>query len=216
MVKLIITGRRRAGLTRAGMSRHLRQVHGPMVVSPPPDAGLMPGGYVQNHVQDGAYAAGGLDLDFVTELWFDSPDHARASVATPYYETVLRPDEPRFVDQASVRRCFAMEQHVRSGPPAGHHKAFLFWAGADGFAPAWEAARSAVAPGAARWVANNTRAMPGAPLPYDGIDEIWLAADADAQPLFDAMLHRLAGHVDAAGSFFVVAEEFTTERLRGG
>jgi len=218
MVKLMITGRRRAGMTRAELSRHLRHVHGPMVVSSPPDAGAMPGGYVQNHVQDGVYPAGGLERDFVTEVWFDTPDAARQSVMTPYYETVLRPDEPRFVNLASVQRCFAMETVIVAGEP-GTQKAFLFWAGAADFVPAWEAARVAVSGThpVRRWVANETRTMPGpAPLPYDGIDEIWLTDGAGGRPLFDAMLALLGDHADPAGCFFVTAEEFTTARLRAG
>ena len=68
-----------------------------------------------------------------------------------------------------------------------------------------------------RWVANDTRAMPGpAPLPYDGIDAIWLEPGADPQPLHDAMLHALAAHIDPAGCFFVIVEEFTSQRLRQG
>ena len=219
MVKIIIAGRRRAGLTRAGLSRHLQEVHGPMVVTPPADAGPMPSGYVQNHVRDGVRPADGPELDFVTEVWFPSPEMARASVSTPYYETTLRPDEPRFVDVDSVRRCVAIEQEVKAGQPAGSQKGFMFWAAADGFDSAWPAAQAAQAAEcnhAVRWVANQTRPMPGPPaLPYAGIDEIWLEPGADMQPLFDAMLARLGHHVDTAGSCFVVVEEFTTARLRG-
>ncbi len=223
MVKLIITGRRRPGMTRAGLSHHLRHVHGPMVTAPPPDAGPMPTGYVQNHVRDGAYPPGGVqpgvERDFVTEVWFDTPDAARASVATPYYRSVLQPDEPRFVDLETVRRCFAVETTVKEGQ-ATPHKAFLFWSVPPGLNPAsfqqaWPAARPAAHPSVRRWVANETGAMPGpAPLPYDGIDAIWLVPGADPQPLHEAMLQTLAAHIDPAGCFFVTVEEFTTQRLR--
>ena len=216
MVKVIIAGRRRAGLTRAGLTRHLREIHGPMVVAAPADSGPMPTGYVQNHVRDGVYPASGVERDFITEVWFPSPEVARASTMTPYYESVLKPDEPRFVNLASVQRCVAIEHVVKQSDGGGHHKAFLCWAGADGFAAAWEAARIAECGTAMRWVANQTQAMPGpAPLPFAGIDEIWLADGADVQPIFDAMLARLAGHVDAAESCFMVVEEFTTQRLLG-
>lgn len=220
MVKIIIAGRRRAGLTRAGLSCHLRQVHGPMVVSPPEDAGPMPAGYVQNHVRDGVYPASGpamgVELDFVTEVWFASPELARASLATPYYETVLRPDEPRFVNLDSVWRCLAIEEEVKAATVTGSHKAFLFWAGVEGFEQAWGEARAVCNGRAQRWVANHTRPMPGAPSAcFAGVDEVWLEDGADVQPVYDAMLERLSGHVDAAACCFVVVEEFTTQRLRG-
>lgn len=101
---------------------------------------------------------------------------------------------------------------VTPARPTGYHKAFLFWVAAEGLASAaFQSAWQAV-----RWVANEPRPMPGpAPLAFDGIDEIWLADGCDVQPIFDAMVARLADHVDAPACCFVVVEEFTTRRLRG-
>jgi hypothetical protein len=133
-IKLMIVARRAPGMSRSAAHKHLRDTHGPMVVCAPANAGPMPSGYVQNHVFDGAYPAGEarrmIERDIVTELWFDTIDHMRASVTTPYYLTNLKPDEPCFVDDPTVERLVVDEAIVRDGP-RGPDKLFVFASKAD-------------------------------------------------------------------------------------
>ncbi len=128
MLKLMIIGRRAAGITRRAAQNHLLMVHGRMVVCPPDDAGAMPSRYVQNHIIDAVYPSGagvhGIERDLVTELWFDDIKHLRGSTSTAYYLDNLKPDEPRFVDDSSAEKMVVRPEVIMDGEQ-GIYKAFI-------------------------------------------------------------------------------------------
>ena len=122
MIKMVITGRRRPGMTLAQLHRYMLEVHGPMVVGHiQRDAGAVPQRYVQNHAFDSFYIAQAnptplsLNRDFVTQVWFDDMPQAMAALQQPFYLTQLQPDEDNFVDQSSVVKLPVLEKLV-SGP----------------------------------------------------------------------------------------------------
>lgn len=231
MLKLMIIGRRAPGRSRRDAQRHLRAVHGQMVVSPPPDAGPMPADYVQNHVRDGAYkAAGGphaVERDLVTELWFDSMAHLRESTQTPYYLTYLRPDEPRFVDDSSVARLMVTTRSLRAGDESVFKVYFLLTrADAPTADAGWEnglnAARARLLAASGLTGASEHAAMPGpdgARAFVDVILEGRFAALDGASAVLERLDDYLADFADGAldrnRAFGLAAEQFDTARLRG-
>ena len=232
MIKLLILGRRRPGMTRAQASRHLRRVHAPMVYDPPADAGAMPSAYVQNHVFDGVHLGGapdalapyGVDRDLVTEIWFDSVAHMIASTQTPYYLAKLKPDEPRFVDEQTVVRCVVAEEPREGGARGGRFKLFLFLSAQSGQAPdasGWRAVLTdALQTAHAGWVENVVTPRPGE-TPF--AHRIWEAWFHDRDALTTFVDDRLSGLIDALGdtidrkaTLYLLAEAYTVDRLRAG
>jgi EthD domain len=226
MMKLMIVGRRAPGTTRQGAQCHLRDVHGPMVVSPPVEAGQMPLDYVQNHVIDGAYPGAGahaIERDLVTELWFENIDGLRASTSTPYYLANLRPDESNFVDDSSVVRLIVVPRTFVKGS-SGRFKLFLLVSRAN--AATWDDARAqaeaafAGVQGLVSAIANDVLPPPTGDAPFvDLVIEGWFeTAELAAAPVakFTAMLDAFGdGVVDRERSFAIVAEQYDTARLRG-
>jgi EthD domain len=226
VLKLIIAGRRADGITQMAAHSHLRDVHGAMVVRPPIWAGPMPVGYVQNHVRRGAYSeiisAHSIERDLVTELWFEDIAHLQASTTTPYYKQKLQPDEPNFVDQATVERMLcAVSQIDKPGPE--RFKTFVFLRCLDfastsemgGLVSQWLKER----PGFGRLQVNIPLQTPDGDRPFaDLIIEAWFATIEAADGVVDDVASLYSGvsgvHIDASQSFVVSAEEYSTERLR--
>jgi EthD domain len=205
MMKLMILGRRRGGMTLTQVHRYLLEVHGVMVVRyihERPDE--TPRRYVQDHVFDSSFRPAGNDAapftmprDFITHVWFDDPAQAAASLQASFYGEQLRPDEDRFVDQASVVRLTVAEHELFSGDISGDgSKLFVFHRTAagvpvDALAAAtqarWEPLFKDSAHGIARLVRNNVMVRPGTPpadLPgVDLVDEVWLKDAAAARAL---------------------------------
>lgn len=229
MMKFLFIGRRAAGTTRAAALRHLRDVHGRMVVLPPADAGPMPSDYVQNHVFDGAYpptgGAYGIERDLVTLFWFEDLEALRASTTTPYYLANLAPDEPRFVDRDSVAK-LRVVPHTRLEPGADcPFKLFLVlsrrsdvathrWL--DGLAALADGLR--VLRGFAGLVDNAVAAGPPGEPPFaDNVFEAWFdtrVGAAQAADRFDNLLNVLGRDMaDPSRCFALAAEEYPTSRL---
>ena len=202
MMKLMIFGRRRGGMTVAQLHRYMEAVHGAMVVrfiAEAPDE--TPRRYVQNHVFDATFRVPGatpdpfsVARDFVTQVWFDHPAQAAASLQAPLYREHLQPDEDRFVDQPSVARLAVAERMLFGGAAAGAKtKLFLLWQRAPGvpadtLAAATEAAwqpllQQAAGHGLARLVRNTALARPGETPAADLADEAWLAGEDAARAL---------------------------------
>ena len=235
MIKLMIVGRRRPGTTLAQHRQHIRHVHGELVlryIAESPE--LAPQRYVQNAVFDGCYSAGTLateplasQCDFVTQIWATDMAAVGRSRAQPFYLEHLRPDEPRFVDEATVAFMPVHEQLVRQSPDAAQASVKLFGltcrptgaTGASGDATAaWNAALAALAAtpagsGVARHVRNAVLSPPGQTPPADQIDEFWLHDAAAAQALAAAwqasVVQPLAasGHIAADGAATWLAHE---------
>jgi EthD domain len=230
--KLMIVGRRRAGTTLAEHHHHILNVHGARVldyIAHDPDKA--PKRYAQNRVLDGSFRKGGpahdpfaLNRDFVTQIWFNDPTDAMRSVQQPFYLAQLRPDEDRFVDQASVVKLAVREQRV-ANPPDGRAtiKLFSFYTKAAAtdsasFLRTWRDCGCALAASvgsnlAFGHVQNEVLSRPGETSPVDAIDEFWVAdlatATALAASLQSAMVAPLrdAQAIADETHFILMAEE---------
>ena len=207
MMKLMIVGRRRGGMTLAQLHRYMTDVHGATVVrliGEQPE--LTPRRYVQNHVFDGTFRLAGsqpdpfsLGRDFVTQVWFDNPAQAQASIEAPFYLSDLRPDEDRFVDQSSVVKYPVAEQQLfGSAAPVARRKLFVFLrrglaTSGDELSAASSAAWAALLarPGHAidRLVRNTVMTGASQRASVDLVDEAWLHDNAAAE--------AVAGHWQA-------------------
>jgi hypothetical protein len=230
--KLLIAGRRRAGMSLAEHYHHILEQHGKMVlklIASNPDHA--PRRYAQNRVVDGTWRAGGpagdpfaLNRDFVTQVWFDNPAQAMDALSHPLYKANLQPDEDRFVDQATVVKLAVRERLL--GQPAmarGPFKLFAFFskaaaASSADFASAWQQRGDALAASSAaslfqHYVQNHVMAKPGETPWVDGVDEFWVADRASAATLVEAVKAVIAAPLLADGwlapgaDFHLVAEE---------
>lgn len=230
--KLMIVGRRRAGTTLAQHRRHILNVHGAMVAKYiAVDPVHAPKRYAQNRVLDGSFRQGGpagdpfaLNRDFVTEIWFTDPTEAMNSVQQPFYLEQLRPDEDRFVDQASVVKLAVREQQVlKPLNSGGTIKLFSFFskvAAVDSvqFIKTWRECGNALA-GSVKGslpyghVQNEVQNRPGDAALVDAIDEFWVADLAAAHTLALAVQASMVAPLVAAGlvsetsHFTLMAEE---------
>jgi vanillate O-demethylase ferredoxin subunit len=194
-LKLNIVGRRRPGTTLAEHRRHIRDVHGELVLRfIRTDAMNAPQRYVQNPVHDGAYRASArgsdplaLGCDFVTQIWVADFGALERSRKTDFYLTHLQGDEDRFVDPSTVIFLPSHEREIAStGPVAtGAWKLFVLFQRAPGvepaaFSSAWARAAQIAPRVALRHVQNDVLGRPGAELPADAIDEFWFDEEAAA------------------------------------
>ena len=207
MIKLIIIGRRRGGMTLRQCHSYMRDVHGAAVVrfiGQQPH--LAPRRYIQNHVFDGCFRVpdGGNDnfaagRDFVTQVWFDDPAQAAAAMSAPFYHETLQPDEDRFVDQTSVVKLPVAEREVLgNGGRDGASKVFVMLRAAPGVtpddldaasAPVWRRLLEEENLGIECIVRNRVLARPGAPeATVDLVDEVWLPDDDAARGLGERWL----------------------------
>jgi uncharacterized protein (TIGR02118 family) len=112
MVKFIASMRRKPGMRADEFHRYWRDVHAPLVQTVPEFFG-----HIRKYVQCHAVApAGGksggfevADYDGVVELWFDSVEDVEKAFTAPRYLEVIRPDERKFIDLASVKVVIAEE-----------------------------------------------------------------------------------------------------------
>jgi hypothetical protein len=230
--KLMIVGRRRAGTSLAEHHHHILNVHGALVAKYIAlDPIHAPKRYAQNRVVDGSFRQGGptgdpfaLNRDFVTQIWFNAPAEAMNSVQRPFYLEQLRPDEDRFVDQASVVKLAVRERAVAAPPKrAGGIKLFSFFTkspavDAPRFLQAWRDCSEAFANSEAGrrclgQVQNEVLDRPGDTAWVDAVDEYWVADLAAAHTLAlavqSSMLAPLvaAGLVSGTSHFTLMAEE---------
>lgn len=218
MIKLMIIGRRAPGISRSAAHRHLRDVHGQMVVCPPAGARAMPSDYVQNHVFDGAYPAGTgahtIERDLVTELWFESIDDLRASTGTPYYLENLKPDEPRFVDDSTVEKLM-VQPHALAERGAGQFK--FFWLVSGAIDNASFEQKLLNQHGLECAVRNDVLPPPGGqPRFVDAIYEAWFPQRIDAEAaLREFTKAPLPDGIEQSRSFALIAEQYDTQRLLG-
>lgn len=227
MIKLMLSGRVTPSRPRQEAMSHLKSVHGPLVYDAPASAGAMPALYVQNHVDQGldlppSLTAWAWDRDLVTEISFEDLAHLRAATQTPYYLDVLKPDEARFVDHASVRP-LVVEEH-RQGVVVGDTawKVFVYLKAAGdraAFEKGWSRAREAVASRCMAQAANLPRTDPGAPPAFvDGVWSLWFAdrdeASAFVNSALPLALESFEDHLRTDAGFVVLAQELPVSRLR--
>jgi hypothetical protein len=203
----------------------MRDVYGPMVYAPPPDAGPMRRRYAQNPAfdDDGAlppsWRAKG---DFVTEVGFDNFPHLCAATSTPYYLNKLRPDETNFVDPSSVRAVPTREDYASGAEGAA--RLFLFRRRRDD-ASAFERARRVAlerladdAPVTGRGSGVALPAPEARQAPFDRVERLSFANRAAALDFarrrFSAFAESLAPHLKAQESFAIFADHHPVERLK--
>ena len=101
MVKLIISAKRKPGITHEEFGRYWRENHGPLVKSVPEFIRHVRK-YVQCHIVSNSAPLGARsDCDGVAELWFDDLDELNRAFNEPRYLEVIRPDELKFADIAN-------------------------------------------------------------------------------------------------------------------
>jgi uncharacterized protein (TIGR02118 family) len=93
--------KKRPDLSTADFRRHWRDVHGPLAAKLP---GLR--AYHQNHVVDKTQLAidhdrGGLDLDGISELWFDDRASMNSAIASEAYQAVVA-DSPNVMSETTM------------------------------------------------------------------------------------------------------------------
>lgn len=239
MIKQMVAVRRRPGQTHQECVAYVEHVHGELARKGPP--GVLR--YVQSHAFDAAFGAStdaeyqqNFGRDFVTELYFDSPQAMKANGESDYVKNVVRPDGRHFNDFASViLNLFNTEVEMPVPQPgAGTVKVMHYLKKADGvgeddFHARWGAAHAAilaqhpaVAGALRRYV--QTRPLPppgpatqhfgtGPGLAYEGIASLWLDDEA-ALPHFrayeQALMQRAGGEtpsIDFSRSFFLYTKE---------
>jgi uncharacterized protein (TIGR02118 family) len=108
MVKVIALIKRKPGLSREDFRRHYEEVHAPLILKH--SAGLKK--YVRNHI---IVPAGTEEPEFdcITELWYDSMEDYKASIAVWRTEAgqVIRDDEDSFLDRSKLA-FFIVEENV--------------------------------------------------------------------------------------------------------
>ncbi len=218
MITLIIVGRCARDKSREAALAHMREVHGPMVYAPPPDAGPMPSAYAQNPVFDdeGALPApwrGGRD--FVTQVGFYDFAHLRAATATPYYLQRLRPDEANFVDPDSVNVVATRREHAQGAQGAA--RLFLFLKLRSGACfRAWPDDGAVIG----READVALPAPDGRLAPFDRVEIFSFADRAAARDFTRRRFAEIAAaappHVEAASSFALLADHLPAQQLKAG
>jgi EthD domain len=213
-VKMMMFGRRAPGQTMAENRRHMKDVHGRLVLdyiaAEPQNA---PRKYTQNHGLDGVFAeddaapaALRLGLDFVTQIWFEDLESLKASRETTFYAERLRPDEPRFVDIAHVLGQPFSEERVRE-PASASIDLKVFVVRPAGAASVDLADRIALSKVAYSGYCRNTAVTPG---PIAVVDEFWAGDEEEARRLLEHC--RLALDAGAAegkrAAAYLIAREF--------
>ena len=235
-LKLMITGRRKPGTTLAEHRRHIRQVHGEMVLKYiAADPAVAPQRYAQNAVFDGQFRATmpgvdpfALNRDFITQIWFADMGAMARSLETAFYKDHLKGDEDNFVDQKTVvfMPTREREMSLRAGAAASapaKTKLFFFvqrtpTADADAFKRAWTALPAdmtswPVAARIQRHVQNDVLPRPNVVAAADGVDEFWVDDDASAVALLMQWQARVRetlvrpGLAEEAGHFGLLAHE---------
>lgn len=230
MLKLMIVGRRRGGMTVTQLHHYMLDVHGAAVVAGiAHEPGLMPQRYVQNHVFDSSFRVPGtasgtapdpltVAPDFITQVWFDSPAQAAAATQTPFYLEQLQPDENNFVDQASVIKLPVVPEEIfATGSHRGSSKLFVFHQRAAGMAAdvlaettlgLWKSLLADAGHGVDAVVRNRVLQRPGDPALVDFVDEVWLADEAATRSLGERWQAMVEGDklrpLCAAGSGMVL------------
>jgi hypothetical protein len=209
-VKLMISGRRRPGQTLKDHRRHMKDVHGRLVldyIAAEPDNA--PRRYVQNHVFDSIFGAGdpagsglALGFDFITEVSFPDLAAAKASRETQHYLDRLRPDEGRMVDDKRVIGLPFRETEVSGGAYSGATvKVFALMPKmrdmeGDAFRAGWA---SAVEQAGLPEIVQHIRNLALVPGPVDGIDMFRLADEDAAYDFAEAYIASVLQPMQAAG-----------------
>ncbi|HEX8506538.1 MAG TPA: EthD domain-containing protein [Hymenobacter sp.] len=236
MIKQMVAVRRRPGQTHQECLDYVEHVHGELARNGPPGGVRR---YVQSHAFDAAFGTKAdptyqqaFGRDFVTELYYDSPQAMKADGESDYVKNVVRPDGRNFNDFASVILNLLVAEIELPVPRPGpgrvkvlHYLKKAEGVGEDDFHERWAAAHAAVlaaqpaeAGALRRYVQSRPLPLPGPATQhfgagqgqaFEGIASLWLDDEA-ALPHFrayEAGLMQQAG-ADAAAPLIDFSQSF--------
>ncbi len=238
MIKIIVASRRRAGMSHEEHLKYFEAVHGAKVLAAGDEVLRHISKYVQNHVRDAVYNAGGAGYDSVGELWFSDGAALQSTMSHPYTVATIRPDEAKFSDPSSLLVSMVNEEQVRVRTPRNSRAKLMQFIyrhpGVDSgaFVNRWRAACSSLAEsgefdGAVRRLVLNhpLPAPPGAPsagpTACDGITSLWFdrGSHLSAYQAYHRCLAetaaKLGSFVDPERSFVLFAEEVPIHPVAG-
>jgi uncharacterized protein (TIGR02118 family) len=108
--------KRKPGTSWEEFSQHWREVHGPLLGKSPILSKYLKR-YVQHHIRPNDCFPGvePLPFDGFSEAWFDSVDDRRKMWSEAEYQSVVVPDEHKFLDMTATRVSMIDTQVVQFG-----------------------------------------------------------------------------------------------------
>ncbi len=110
MIKMIITIKRREGMSHDEFVRYQRDVHRPLLMAIPEASRYIRRFVVSYPISAPDYS--GPDYDSVIEAWFDSMADMNALYFSENFLTNVDPDHGNFMDLSSYGRIVAQEEAV--------------------------------------------------------------------------------------------------------
>lgn len=107
MIKMIITLKRREGMSLQAFKDYRRDVHAPLLFAIPEAER-----YIRRFVVSHPVPAPGFaepDYDAVVEAWFDSMEDLNALYLSENFRLRVDPDHPNFIDMSRVGRMISEE-----------------------------------------------------------------------------------------------------------
>ena len=110
MIKMIITIKRREGMTHEEFVRYQREIHMPLLMSIPEARQYIRRFVVSYPVSAPDYS--GPDYDSVVEAWFDGMEDMNALYSSENFLSKVGPDHENFMDLSAYGRIVAEEEVV--------------------------------------------------------------------------------------------------------
>jgi len=110
MIKMIITIKRREGMSHEKFVHYQREVHRPLLMAIPEARRYIRRFIVSFPVQAPNYS--GPDYDSVVEAWFDNMEDMNALYFSENFRSKVDPDHVNFMDLSSYGRIVAEEEVV--------------------------------------------------------------------------------------------------------
>ena len=107
---MIITIKRRDGMSHEEFVRYQREIHRPLLMSIPEAQRYIRRFVVSYPIEAPDYS--GPDYDSVVEGWFDSMEDMNALYFSENFATIVAPDHENFMDLSSYGRIVAEEDVV--------------------------------------------------------------------------------------------------------
>jgi len=111
VVKLIVTIKRKQGMSPKDFHDHWGTQHATLVKSCPASRRYIRK-YVQCHTLDEEYLAGEPAFDGTAELWFESVADKERFFSDPDYLSQVKPDESRFSDMSRTLFFLTQDQQI--------------------------------------------------------------------------------------------------------
>lgn len=110
MIKMIITLKRREGMTHDEFTDYQRNIHRPLLMSIPETQRYIRRFAVSYPVPTSRYPE--PSYDSVVEAWFDSMEDLNALYFSDNFLNIVDPDHKNFIDLSSFGRIIAEEEFV--------------------------------------------------------------------------------------------------------